>query len=99
MIRIDTDLISYLGDIIIPKNLDYDIDRIKKKRFAKLKMKRQLAEIEVQKKRNHIFGGKGNKIQIVDYQEDQQEEQPMQLEIQASDKFMRTQNIPKDLKN
>ena len=71
MIRIDTDLISYLGDIIIPKNLDYDIDRIKKKRFAKLKMKRQLAEIEVQKKRNHIFGGKGNKIQIVDYQEDQ----------------------------
>ena len=40
MIRIDTDLISYLGDIIIPKNLDYDIDRIKKKRFAKLKMKK-----------------------------------------------------------
>jgi hypothetical protein len=71
MIRIDTDLISYLGDIIIPKNLDYDIDRIKKKRFAKLKMKRQLAEIEIKNKKNHIFRGKGNKIQIVDYQEDQ----------------------------
>jgi hypothetical protein len=71
MIRIDTDLISYLSDIMIPKNFDYDIDRIKKKRFAKLKMKRQLAEIEARKKRNHIFGGKGNNIQIVDYQEDQ----------------------------
>ena len=62
MIRIDTDLISYLGDIIIPKNLDYDVDRVKKKRFTKLKKKRQLAEIEAQKKRSHIFGGKGNKI-------------------------------------
>jgi hypothetical protein len=46
MIRIDTDLISYLCDILIPKNLDYDIDRIKKKRFAKQRMKRQVAELE-----------------------------------------------------
>jgi hypothetical protein len=62
MIRIDTDLISYLCDILIPKNLDYDIDRIKKKRFAKQRMKRQVAELEAQKRRNHIFGGTGNKI-------------------------------------
>jgi hypothetical protein len=40
MIRIDTDLISYLAEILIPKNLDYDVDIIKKKRFNKLKLKR-----------------------------------------------------------
>lgn len=73
MIRIDTDLISYLAEILIPKNLDYDIDLIKKKRFNKLKLKRQ-AELEAKKKRNDIFGGKGNQIQIVDYQEDQNAE-------------------------
>jgi hypothetical protein len=26
MLRIDTDLITYLGEILIPKNLLYDID-------------------------------------------------------------------------
>ena len=40
MIRIDTDLISYLTEILISKNLDYDVDIIKKKRFNKLKLKR-----------------------------------------------------------
>jgi hypothetical protein len=42
----------------------------------------------VQKKRNHIFGGKGKKIQIVDYQEDQQDDQV--LEVPVGDKFMKT---------
>jgi hypothetical protein len=35
MIRIDTDLISFLSEILIPKDRDYDIDRIKKKRLLK----------------------------------------------------------------
>lgn len=40
MIRIDTDLISYLSEILIPKDRDYDIDRIKKKRLVKLMQKK-----------------------------------------------------------
>lgn len=35
MIRIDTDLISYLSNILIPKSIDYDVDKLKKKRLAK----------------------------------------------------------------
>jgi len=44
MIRIDTDLISYLSEILIPKDRYYDIDRIKKKRLAKLMLKKQAKE-------------------------------------------------------
>jgi hypothetical protein len=65
MIRIDTDLISYLGNIILPKRIDYDIERIKKKRSDKLTMKKAIADLEMQKKRSHL-------IQIVDYHEVQE---------------------------
>mmetsp|Transcript_30338 Transcript_30338/g.46415 ORF Transcript_30338/g.46415 Transcript_30338/m.46415 type:complete len:129 (+) Transcript_30338:2934-3320(+) len=61
-IRIDTDLISYLSDIIIPKNLDYDVERIKRKRNEKQRIKREKLEAKAAKKRNQIFGGKGNSI-------------------------------------
>ena len=40
MIRIDTDLISFLSEILIPKDRDYDIDRIKKKRLLKQQIKK-----------------------------------------------------------
>ena len=50
MIRIDTDLISYLSDILIPKNLDYDVDRIRRKRQERLKIKKMRAEAEALKK-------------------------------------------------
>ena len=59
MIRIDTDLISYLSEIMIPKNLEYDIDLIKKKRYAKLKLRRAEA--------SNVVLFLDNKVQIVDY--------------------------------
>jgi hypothetical protein len=65
-IRIDTDLISYLGDILIPKNLDYDAYQIKKKRLEKLKAKKS----EEKQKKEQLFSGFGGKmkgIQIVNY--------------------------------
>ena len=104
MIRIDTDLISYLAEILIPKNLDYDVDIIKKKRFNKLKLKRQ-AEHEAKKKRHDIFGSKGNQIQIVDYQEDQNQEHSSfenhlsNQQMTQQQKFLFTQDVRKDSKN
>ena len=40
-IRIDTDLIPFLSEILLPKKLEYDIELIKKKRYLKLKQKRE----------------------------------------------------------
>jgi len=69
MIRIDTDLISYLSEIMIPRDLECDIDLIKKKRYMKLKLKReQELEQANSKKGGHMFFDK--QVQIVDYQED-----------------------------
>lgn len=70
-IRIDTDLISYLSDIIIPKRFDCDIEKIKKKRFDKLLRKRKQEYMDQQKMQLYL-SEKAKKIQIVDYQVDQQ---------------------------
>lgn len=69
--RIDTDLISYLSDIIIPKNFDCDVERIKKKRFAKLISKRKQDYLDSQQSQVFI-SSKSTEIQIIKYHEDQQ---------------------------
>lgn len=83
MIRIDTELISYLGEILIPKNIEYDIDLLKKKRFQKQRMKRQAAQ-DAKQKQKHMFFDTENQIQILDYQEDQNMNDPNFQEKQAN---------------